>query len=184
MAGHAAVHGGLDARGRGRGAAGHFAFGGPVQQHTREAAALALDQGAHEAQHLAAALGRQPPDHAEVDEAHAVAGQGQQVAGVGVGVEQAVAQHHLQEGLGAAARQQRAVQRGVMAHGRGRHAGHEVLHQQARPAQGPVDAGHDDLGLVREVPCHGIAVVGLDGEIQLLAQRLGQLARDLARAVA
>src|SRR3989442_6982067 len=34
--------------------------------------------------------------------------------------------------------------------------------QQARPAQCPVDGRHDDLGLGREVPRHGVAVVGFD----------------------
>jgi hypothetical protein len=80
---------------------------GPVQQHVGHRLRLAFHQAQQQAQQFLAPARRQPPDHAEVDEGDAVARQVEHVAGVRVGVEEAVLDDHLQHRLRAAAGQQR-----------------------------------------------------------------------------
>jgi hypothetical protein len=74
----------------------------PVQQHVGHRLRLALDQAQQQAAAVRRGGARQPPDHAEVDEGDAVAGQVEHVARVRVGVEEAVLDDHLQHRLRAA----------------------------------------------------------------------------------
>ena len=106
---------------------------------------------------------RQPPHDAEVDEADPVAGHGQQVARVGVGVEHALDQRHVEEGVRAPLRELRLVEPAlVQAHGIiEEHALHELLHQHAFGRHLPVDLGEDDVLAVGEQGRQQLAVAGL-----------------------
>ena len=135
--------------------------------------------------HLLAAPLAHPADHAEVDHPDASVVQVEDVARVRVRVEQAVFQHHLEHDAGAGAGQLVAVQAGGVHRGQvaSGNAVHEVLHVEPLAGPAPVDAGDGDALVVLEVLRDPLGVAALGGEIQLGAQRAGELLHHPGRPV-
>lgn len=103
------------------------------------------------------------PDLAEVDEADARAGHHEEVPRMQVGVEEAVAVEHPDDGARAEVDDVRAVRGRELLRlgGSGLVAAQELHAQQVRGAVGAEDAREDDFGLVGEVGGEGLGVVGL-----------------------
>lgn len=77
----------------------------PVHQHVEHRLFGHARQPAEQVDDLRAPLRREPPHHAEVDDHDAVARHVEHVAGMRVGVEEAVEQDHLEERVDAARRE-------------------------------------------------------------------------------
>ncbi|KAG0743548.1 hypothetical protein G6F24_016242 [Rhizopus arrhizus] len=145
---------------------------GPVQQHVGHALRVLLDQPVQKLCDLEATHFRQRADHAEIDHADAPVAQVDDVAGVRVGVEASVLQHHLQHDVGAApcefaAVQPRCIDAGEVAAG---DAVNEVLHVQALAGPLPVHAGNQDVAAALEIARDALGVAAFGSEIELAAQ--------------
>ena len=178
------VHEGLDL-GLELGEVGLPRIARPVEQDLGHGLRVALYQPEQQRQQLFAPARRQPPHHAEIDEGQTVAGQVEDVAGVRVGVEEAVLDDHLHHRLGAALREHLAVQpRGV--HGGQVLAGHtvdQILHIHARGGVLPVHARNPHVVQRREVARDAFGMAAFGSQIQLSPQRTGELAHQLLGAV-
>ncbi len=108
------------------------------------------------------------------------------VAGMHVGVEVAVAEHLGEEELDAGAREPRDVDARLAqpVHLRDRYAGHPLHHHHLGAAVVPVHGGNEQQRRVLEVASQLRAVRGFARQIELVAQGLLELADDLARTQA
>ncbi len=158
----------------------------PFQQHVGHRRHLLRRQAMQQTRDLAAAIHAQPPDHAEVDQGDAVLRQEEHVAGVGIGMEETVLKHHLEDRRRAAARQLHAIESGSVErfHRAARDAGDEVLHVEPLADVIPMHPGHDDVVMTLEIVRDALGAAAFGGEIQLAPQRIGELAHHVARTVA
>ncbi len=136
-------------------------------------------------QALAGALA-EAAHHAVVEQGDRTVGLDEEVAGVGVGVEHAVLEHlahhepHRAAGDGAAA-QSGAVEGGEV---RDLDAVEALEREHARRGQRPMDARHPQQRLVVEVAPELVGGLRLAPEVELGAQRLGELVGHRGEVVA
>ena len=151
---------------------GATAVAGPVEQHIGHRLRVALHQAQQQGQQFPAALDREAAHHAEVDEGDAVVRQIEDVAGVRVGVEQAVFHNHLEHGLGAALRQQLAVIAALFELFQmvARDTRDEVLHIHAFAGVVPVHPGNHDPGHPGHVFGDALGVAAFAGQIEFALQ--------------
>jgi len=135
---------------------------------------------------LVAARAGQHPHHAEVDHADAVVGQEQDIAGVRIGMEIAVFQHHAQHRVGTACRQQLGIEpAGTQpVRGNARHADDFLLHVDAVIGEFPIHLGDLHQRVVGKVARELVDIARLLGEIEFAFQRATELRDDLHRVVA
>ena len=122
------------------------------------------------------------PDRTEVDEPESVLVDDEHVAGVGVGVEEAVAQDLLEEAAHEPATQLGAVEVGaveVLGVGQ-READEPLLHQQSPAAQAGIHLRDPDRVALAEQRRHLGHRLGLAPEVELGAQPLRELVEQLA----
>ena len=164
----------------------HFHATGPVQQDVGHALRVLFDQAMQQLCDLEAAHFGQRTDHAEIDHANAAVAQVDDVAGVRIGVEAAVLQHHLQHDVGTAPGQLTAVQPGRIDAGQiaAGNTVDEILDVQALAGPLPVHFGNQDVVAPLEVAGDALGVAAFGGEIQFAAQRYGELLDHFGRAVA
>ena len=131
----------------------------------------------HRLDQAGAALAAHLAHHAEIEVGQAAIRQGQQVAGVGVGVEEAMLQQllqgavhaHLHQLVGVDAQFPYRLQVGEL-------DAVDPLHRQHPPAGGlPVDAGHSNARVVGVQLGEGLSVAGLVAVVHLLKHPLAQL---------
>ena len=136
-------------------------------------------------QQFLAPTDREAPDHAEVDEGDAVARQVEHVAGVWVGMEQAILHDLLEHGLRTALGKQAAVKAGSVKPGGfvTRDAVHEVLHVDTLLREVPVHLGHHDPGQGRHVGRDALGAAAFAGQVQFALQRAGEFTHQQLRAV-
>ncbi len=136
-----------------------------------------LDDGDVEADEVGLIALVQKADRAEVDQADDFAGQDEHVAGVGVGVEEAVVQHFLDDEARGVHGDAVAVEAGGVEGGQivDLDAAQPLLHHQAARRKFPVDARHVDVLFVREVLAEAVGVAPLAAIVQLFAQGVGEL---------
>src|ERR1700730_13938046 len=135
--------------------------------------------------HPAATRWREPTQHAEIDQRDAVAGQAHHVAGMRIGLKEAVHQDHLEHGIHAACGDGLAIEARVV-DGRQIVAADALdvllhIHRAARPF--PEYAWDEHVEIAGKVAGEAFRVAYLHCEIKLALERAAQLAYDVDRPV-
>ena len=154
-------------------------------QRLRERERVALTRGGQQVDQAEPLLQRQRPDHARVDEGEDAGVEADDdVAGMRVGVEEAVDQQHLDRGADGRVGDRHRVEAGGddrLAVGRG-DAVDELHRDHALRGQVPVDLRNVDAVDPVEVLCEAARVVRLDRVVELEQQRAAELRHHLLDA--
>ncbi len=164
-------------------------FGRPAgfDMQQRHTVVIALEEGQEILRQVILVEFRQRPDDAEIQRDIAAQGLGrhahQDVAGVHVGVEEAVAKHLREEDLHAVARQLMRVDAGrtQFVGVRDAHAVHALHHEHLRGAPVPEHLGHQQQLGLGEVTAQLAGVGGLAHQVEFVVQVLVELGDHLAR---
>src|SRR5215468_4537125 len=158
----------------------------PIQQHLKHCLIVLADNSGEQINYLTPAKCGEVPDHSEVDQGDAIAGEIKHVARVRISVKEAVDQNHLEHGIGAACRQHLAVE---VRSGDGRevsaaNTGHILLDVHQTAGKIPIHFRDKNMRLTRKIASKAIDMSGLDSEVELSLQRTSKLGHDLDWRVA
>ena len=144
-----------------------------VERHVGEQVGIALGEGEHHEEQLAARLGVEPADHAQVEQPDPAVGP-EHVPRVRVGVEEAVLEDLLVVGLHQLAGRLGAL--GALRRLEQRHAAYDLVHDQ-QPARGDLamTSRDGDAAVALNDLVHPDDVARLLAEVELVAQRARHL---------
>src|SRR5262245_4546111 len=144
----------------------------PIEQHLKHCLIVLADNSGEQINYLTPAKRGEVPNHSEVDQGDAIAGEIKHVARVRVSMKEAVDQNHLEHRIAAACRQYLAVEvRG----GNGReisaaNTGDILLHIHQAAGIIPIHFRYKNMRIIRKVASEPIDMAGLDGEVELSLQ--------------